>query len=498
MANQVAARLSGDDYQHLYTWQLALELLMSLKKVRQVIVEDALAGSVDDVTVRHEAGTNIPDRFHQVKYHVDQRDVYSTDALITAKQGHASLLEKFWGTWNQLRQQDPLRAIELHLVSNWTWDSDDKLKTCFNGRDASITNDFFTASPKSDVGKLRARWQHALQVGDEEFRAFISCLRFRLGFDCTEELERRVAERMEFLGLKSDIAALKVVVGIIREWIKIGRQELTREHLETVLKEHNLYLPPNKERCLTIYLTTIKNQKFDIVPDYLLDWRDYFIGDAKKKGHQLKDPSDWNSRLLPELEALEAQINQETDYRLVRARGLARLSAWFAFGFTFSEVARYTIEVDQVGNHWRTDATGSIDFRLAITSDGGSPHGEIVDGEGSTVAVGVSITGSLDDDVRAYLAKRTEKVATLLLLRPERELGRECLKSGSDVVALADGVKRLVRAFVKHWRATRLLVFYFGPLSGACFLGHRFNAVCQQIQIMEDQQPGYAPSFLLK
>lgn len=497
MANQVAARLSGDDYQHLYAWQFALEFLMPRKMVRLITVEDALAGSVDDVTIQYEVGTNIPDRFYQIKYHVDQRDVYSTDALVEAKLGHTSLLEKFWRTWKLLRQQDLHRAIELYLVSNWTWDSHDALKACFDGHDTSITNEFFTAGPKSAVGKLRANWQNALGASDEEFRAFIQCLRFKLGFDCAEELEQRVADRMEFLGLKSDNAALKVAVGIVRGWVKSGKQELSRQNLEVMLKTHDLYRPAD-ERCITIYLTTVKAQKFDIAPDYALDWRDYFIGDPTKKSHKLKDSSDWNGRLLPELEALEARINEDTDCRLVRARGLARLSAWFAFGFTFSEVARYTIEVDQQGNHWRTDAPRSGDFGLTITSNGALPHGEVLDGEGSTVAVGISVTGSLDIDVREHLAQRTEKVAALLLLRPERELGKECLRTAGDVVALADGAKNLARTFVKHWKATRLLIFYFGPLSGACFLGHRINAVCHQIQIMEDQQPGYAPSFLLK
>jgi hypothetical protein len=99
-------------------------------------------------------------------------------------------------------------------------------------------------------------------------------------------------------------------------------------------------------------------------PDHIVDWRDYFIGDPSKKGHQLYDPLAWNSILLPELQALEAQINKETSCRLVRGRGLARLSAWFAFGFTFSDVARYTIEVDQNGQLWRTDAHASPNFDL--------------------------------------------------------------------------------------------------------------------------------------
>jgi hypothetical protein len=42
-----------------------------------------------------------------------------------------------------------------------------------------------------------------------------------------------------------------------------------------------------------------------------------------------------------------------------------------------------------------------------------------------------------------------------------------------------------------------VLLYYFGPLSGACFIGHQLNAVCREIQLMEDQQPGYVPSFLL-
>ena len=67
MAHQVQARLSGDDDQHLYSWQCVLELKMPRNKVRLVTLEDAWAGSVDDVTVQHEAGTHEPDSVYQVK-----------------------------------------------------------------------------------------------------------------------------------------------------------------------------------------------------------------------------------------------------------------------------------------------------------------------------------------------------------------------------------------------------------------------------------------------
>jgi len=499
MANQVAARLKGDDYQHLYAWQFVLELLMPKKKVRRVTVEDALAGSMDDVTIQHEIGTSIPDGFHQMKYHVDQRGVYSADFFITpAKQGETSLLGKFWNSWKILRSQDPDRPIELYLISNWSWDPKDKLRPLIDGHDNSIKEEFLSATLRTDVGKIRKKWQTALGADDAGFTAFIRSLRLRHGFDCAQELEKRIAERMDNLHLRSDTAALLIATGIVRGWVKAGTQALSREDVERTLRAHDLYLPKDSERCVTIYLTTIKAQKFDIAPDHVIDWRDYFAGEPDKRGHQLKDPAGWNGVLLPELQALEARVNEETECRLIRARGLSRLSAWFAFGHCFSEVARYTIEVDQSGNLWRTDAAATPDFQVIATSSNHLPDGEILDGEGDTVAVGISITGPIDDDVRAYLSERKEKVASLLLIRPTRDLGRECLQSAGDVVALADGVKELTRAFVKRWKARRLLVFYFGPLGGACFLGHRLNAVCQEAQITEDQQPGYAPSFILK
>ena len=49
-------------------------------------------------------------------------------------------------------------------------------------------------------------------------------------------MTQRVAERMDSLRLKSDVTALLICVGIVREWIKAGIQCLTRDILEQVLQ----------------------------------------------------------------------------------------------------------------------------------------------------------------------------------------------------------------------------------------------------------------------
>ncbi len=260
-----------------------------------------------------------------------------------------------------------------------------------------------------------------------------------------------------------------------------------------MIAKYDLRLPEGAKPGVTVYLSTIKEQRFDVAPDYELDWRHHFLGSPEKRGHEPKAPEDWNEKMLPELLALEARINKETPIRLLRARGLARLPAWFAFGHTFSDVARYTVEVAQGDDIWQSDAKPSEDFGV----QGSLPGGEALAAEGDTLAVGISVSDTLEEAVRKHLPNCGEKVRAVLFLRPARDLGRHCLRGAGDAAALAENAKTMIRAFVRHYGARRVLLYYLGPLSGACFIGHRLNAVCKDIQIMEWTDTTYVPSFLL-
>src|SRR6185312_7280582 len=110
----------------------------------------------------------------------------------------------------------------------------------------------------------------------------------------------------------------------------------------------------------------------------------------------------------------------DNELSISRARGPARLSSWFAFGYTFSEVAGYTIEVQQQQDLWRSDAAPTAGF--GVTAANG-PEGEIITRGGTAVACGISVTGSLEEDVRRHVAEYSDSsVSALLLIRPERDL----------------------------------------------------------------------------
>jgi len=124
-------------------------------QVARVRVEDEDAASADDVTVRHADGCGFPDRFYQIKYHASQAGHYSTDFLIERKGNESSLLQKLFRSWKALRAAEPTRSFEIHLISNWGWDTSDKLKPCIGGPANALAEDFFAATERMDVGVLR-------------------------------------------------------------------------------------------------------------------------------------------------------------------------------------------------------------------------------------------------------------------------------------------------------------------------------------------------------
>ncbi|MBS1714197.1 MAG: SAVED domain-containing protein [Armatimonadetes bacterium] len=492
MANQTGARLKGDDYQHITTWLHVLELKYPRYRVRLVTVEDETSGSADDITVRYSPESGQPDRFYQVKFHTTHAGAYSTEALLKRKRKGTSLLTKLFATWKKLKDAEPEREVELHLVSNWSWSAEDAVATQIDGETNKFRQSFLTVSNQEDAGKARNKWQAHLEADATTFARFIQDIRLCLGAACFTERARHASERMANLGLKHDEAALLVAVGIVRGWIKSGLQQVTHAVLDEAITANDLRAETD-ENCRIVHLTTIKKQSTDLRPDYVIDWRVEFEGQDQLKGHAPKVSNAWNEKFLPELHRIEGEIAEESGVRLIRARGLARLSAWFAFGYVFSEVSRYVIEVDQYGNLWRTDSAPSNRFEI-VTSN---MDGEVCQGNSDTVAVGISITGDLSSDVRDALSD-SGLASHLLLLSPKEGPGRDAFVDAGDVVTFARQTKTLISSYVRQRKAKRVCIFYYGPLSGACFLGSVMNAVGAEIQIMEAQYDRtYLPSFLL-
>jgi hypothetical protein len=240
MPSASSARRKGDEYQHLFAWLHALELLMPQRSVVKVIVEDAKAVSADDVTLLREDGAHWPDRYHQIKFHVDHSKSYSVDVLTERKKGGRSLLQKWFESWEQLLLARPTRPLEIDIVSNWGVGDRRRPARVRGGPGQRAEGGVLHGHGQEKAAQLRAKLAAHVGAAVPRFDEFARTLRFHFGYACWQVMAERAAERMEHHGLKSDENALLIAVGIVRNWVIAGRQEVTKADLEAVITRHDL------------------------------------------------------------------------------------------------------------------------------------------------------------------------------------------------------------------------------------------------------------------
>ena len=115
-------------------------------------------------------------------------------------------------------------------------------------------------------------------------------------------------------------------------------------------------------------------------------------------------------------------------------------------------------------------------------------------GPETAVAVVVSITGDATPAVKRHLASAGNPVGRLVhIIVPEP--GRTAIGSAGDLVAVADAVRAAVLGLDK--RPEDVLIFYWGPASGAVFIGHALNGVAPRVHLFEEEFGAYIPSITL-
>ena len=119
-----------------FSGEKLLGLLCPQLNVSRVELEKNSAGAFDDIAVYYypeiSAGAeSIIADFYQVKYHVDNRDVYCSKAMIDPEFANTneSFLKRFYTSYEKLRETHN-DAFRLNLVSNWQWRNDDPLASC--------------------------------------------------------------------------------------------------------------------------------------------------------------------------------------------------------------------------------------------------------------------------------------------------------------------------------------------------------------------------------
>jgi hypothetical protein len=210
--SRVGASTEGAVYQGLFFWRQAAELLRPGSMVDRVVLEHAEADGVDDVAVFYrDPGVNaggwmVSADYFQLKYHVDNRDCYSSAALIDAAfiNAKSSLLQRFHTAYTKLAREHS--RFRLHLASNWRWRGDDKLAALLHEYDGALPRKFFADSPRGDLGKIREQWRSHLGLDSDAFAAFARTLRFQLDHFGRRDFRAYVYATLEAAGLRTPSA----------------------------------------------------------------------------------------------------------------------------------------------------------------------------------------------------------------------------------------------------------------------------------------------------
>lgn len=486
MGEQSAARIGGDDYQHLYSWYLLLQLLSEESLFDHAYVEHPKAGAADDVTLHPKNPIKVAARYYQVKWHVSAAGEYGFEFFAKVnKPSTKSLIEKLFTSWKELTNTGD---AEIWLVSNWPAAADLR---GFIRESYDLHQDFHTKGPRTNVGKCKKLWCTTLKADDATLTEFCRQLRLRLGFGSIKDLEEAVDDRMSANGLKSGLQPRRIILGAIRDLIKTGgpKKRVSRQSLIELITENQLWAEAadSPKAGLTIHGWT--KETFDRDPTIELDWTKYIDRDTRR----IPSQDEWMNSLLPQLKAAKTKFLGISDGRYIDFRGKLPLTFVLAIGAAFPDVGGFAFRTLQPtgseNNLWRSDTAPTKAKFTREPLDGSTP--------GDDVVLFLSVSGNGRTDAERFFNENRDKFSAIVYAEPQGGGGQAALKGAGDAVALANHAKELIREGRTKYAATRIHLVLYGPASFSLFLGQKLNAVGPIVTYERTAEGGYQESITI-
>ncbi len=474
------ARISGDDYQHLFAWCLMLQALQTGSEIAALGVEDPAAGNVDDVTLYPRQGR---DRYYQVKFSVDARQLVNVQWLTSpSRAGGQSILQRFHQTWKD--QQRSTRP-ELTLVTNRPLDPDDPVLTMRDGKDGTVDKPLARATPSSALGKARQQLAQHLNIDETELLAFLGDLRFRIG-KLHNEWKDHAALLMCVLGLRQDEASIQAGIGLVRGWVTSGKRQLTVDEVRAQVAA--LHLDTEQPAASLL----VQALDYDLMPEsatLTLDWVALHEGQEPRTRRRLHDPRIYNERLRPELLEAARQLRAGGHSRIF-VRGTMRLPTWFTVGTTFAKTASFNVMALQGGQLWASKGE-VVDFPLATILEK-----EL--GSGDELTLVVSLATDISQDVQAYLSTGVPDAGRYVCLAPPTGSNNGAIRTAAEARGCAFKIRDLARQYARTCGSNKFHLFLAMPGGLALLLGHLWDRM-PATQLYEDLggSSGYLPSFLI-
>ena len=474
------ARLSGDDYQHLFTWLNALKLLLKEDGVIKVSFE-VKAGNVDDLVIHR---SNAPSVYNQIKFAMTQRKPLTHKWFTTpSRPGALTPLQRFYDSMKTLT----INGVppEMALQTNRWPAAEDPLLKHVCGRSGKVVPRLAEATPKSASGKVRAEWAEHLKVGEGELIQMLEHLEIRAGREALDQLHVQCTWLMLAVGFRGDPEAVDIGVSEIRRLIGKGIRELDADDLMEIA--HSKRLLGSKNRA-TLLIQSLESDPWPEAATAYIDWVDLFEGSDASSRRQLRRPDEWNTQMKPDLHTAVTKIKRQ-QYRDVFLAGTMRLSTGLMAGAQLSEVAGFSVSICGREGEW---SSYSEKINMEVIRE------EIKVGAGREIAMALSVSAQIHDDVLDYVHSAKLPIDHLIVYSPSSGISRQSIPGPKEGLALAHEISAMMRT---DTRKVDGMVHFFqaGPLPLSVMVGHLWNRM-PLTQLYDDLGPGrgYAPTFLME
>jgi SMODS-associated and fused to various effectors sensor domain len=450
-------RLAGDEYQHIVTWNEALNAARPGSDVASLTVEAPDAGNLDDIVIERRAA---PHTYIQVKHAVDATTPVGSGWLTATPGGRRSLLGRFHNSWLTLLESG--REPDMQLVTDREIDPTDPLMRLLDRR----TELLVPAVMSSDVAiaEERAGWATHLGGDEDALVAMLHHLRFRTGRAYRAELERADG-LMWGHGLATGQSAIDSALAFVRDWVQERWRTLNVDSLRDRISQR---MERASDPGVVLVIESIDDDPHPEDAVERLRWVERYEGDDPNLRRQLSDPRDWQNVVGPQLQAVGQRLRAAGHHRVL-VRGAMRLPVWFGAGAVLRHVQGFSVAGLQQGSIWSSDTATGSPIRPEIEID------RI--GEGRDIAVAVGVAADPNAAVARYVRDQALSVDSIAFLRPSGGAGPEAVLNGPAAAHLAVGLRDAVRTLLEDHPAEQIHLFLAIPGALALLLGHRWNAL---------------------
>ena len=287
---------------------------------------------------------------------------------------------------------------------------------------------------------------------------------------------------MKGAGLRHDPDAVVLGVDLVREWVKQGVREVTRDDLHARVATANLLAHSG---MLVLAVHAIDRLPSPLTPTRTLDWIERYDGDDPRQRRLLR-PEHTYADLLAELRTTEAELRPYGVWHL-RVDGAARLSVHFATGTVFSGVRGWQTSFNERGTVWSSsdDMLEQTAARLLSPVEAIAASGDL--------AVAVSLATDAGAAVLDY-ARSSGCAASVVNIGSEKAPGDGAISGSAHAKTWARQARELIRAEVARLGAARVHLFLSAPAGAALLLGQDWNML-PPTTVYEYTGSTYAPTF---